>query len=297
MILDEIRAQAGRMSAAKRAVAAFIVENWRYTAFLNASQIANEAGVSESVVVRFAKDLGFSGYPQLQERIRDLVMRDLGILDLYQGAAESRNSSIAHRIQHSVEADMANFTQSVEAIDPDQAEAAARLLLGAREIAVIGLRSSLGPASVLALYLNAALGNTRHYDNAHGDVYDQLRRLDKRDVAVVIGFRHYNRETLEQAGFVHQRGVPVIGITDSPQSPLVPLSQHTFYVHTESPSFYLSQIGTMAVVNVLLLLVATLGDTDAQSRSLYEMQAIYDQHYYSTGTPKHAPTDEGNAVG
>lgn len=290
--IDEIRARSAGMSAAKRAVGDFISENWKYVAFLNAAQLAAEVGVSESVVVRFAKDLGLRGYPDLQDQIRDLVMDDMGILDLYRGTTEDRSSTIDSRIQHSLDADVSNLTRTMESLSSDAAEAAARLLLEARQIAVIGARTSRAPASVAALYLNAVLANARHVENTNSDIYDQLRGLDDRDVVLAFILRHYNRDTVAQVAYARSRGAKVITVTDSAQSPLVQDSDHVFYAHVDGPSFYLSQVAVLGIVNLLLLLVATLGDVETQGANLAELEEIYDTYYYSKPIRRRPAADE-----
>lgn len=295
-IIEDIRVRSASMSAAKRAVGEFIAQNWKYTAFLNAAQLAAEAGVSESVVVRLAKDLGFRGYPDLQEQIRDLVMDDMGILDLYRGTTEDRASSIDSRIKHSLDADVANLTRTMESMPPADAEAAARLLLDARQIAVIGARTSRAPASVAALYLNAVLANARHVENSNSDIYDQLRSLSERDVVLAFILRHYNRDTVAQVAYARSRGARVITVTDSAQSPLVQHSDHVFYVQVDGPSFYLSQVAVIGVVNLLLLLVATLGDSEVQGANLAELEQIYDTFYYSKPIRWRQPANDESAV-
>lgn len=289
--LDEIRDQLTKMSAAKRAVGDFIVHHWRYSAFLNAAQLAAESGVSESVVVRFAKDLGFRGYPELQETIRNLLMEDMGILDLYRGTTEAREFSIDRRIEHSLESDVANLTHTMRGIDPEAAEAAAKMLISARQIVIVGSRSSRAPASVATIYLNGILGNARHYDNANSEIYDQLRSLDDRDVVLAFVLRHYNRDTVSAVKFAHERGAKVVTVTDSPECPLVPYSEHSFYAQVTGPSFYVSHVATIGIVNLLLLLVATLGDSERQASNLADLEQIYDSYYYSK--PIRGRTDPG----
>lgn len=290
LTLEDIRVQSMAMSAAKRAVGTFAVENWQYTAFLNAAQLASEAGVSESVVVRFAKELGFRGYPELQEMIRNLVMQEMGILGLYKGTTD-RSSTISQRIQHSLESDIVNLTQTMNGINEADAEAAARLLCDARQIAVIGSRTSRAPASIASIYLAAVLGNTSYLDNSNSEIYDRLRSLDERDVVVAFILRHYNRTTVEEVAFARERGAKVITITDSSECPLVAYSDHMFYANVGGPSFYLSHVGTIGIVNLLLLLVATLGDADKQAENLAEMEQIYDTYYYSKPPRNRARND------
>jgi DNA-binding MurR/RpiR family transcriptional regulator len=252
--------------------------------------------VSESVVVRFAKELGFRGYPELQDMIRNLVMDDMGILDLYKGTTADRSSTIDHRIQHSLDSDIGNLTQTMQGVKAADAEAAAQLLNNARQIAVIGSRTSRAPATIAAIYLNAVLANTRHFENGNSDIYDQLRSLDERDVVLAFILRHYNRETVSEVAFARGRGAKVITITDSYDSLLVPYSDYVFYAKVSGPSFYLSHVATVGIVNLLLLLVATLGDSDKQAENLTEVERIYDAYYYSkpprNRTPKQPRNDE-----
>lgn len=296
MILDVIAAELPQMSAAKRAVGEFVLTNWRYTAFLNAAQLAAQAGVSESVVVRFTKELGLTGFPDFQERIQDLVMREMGILDLYKDSSLTQPASIDERIQQSLDSDMAILTQTMHGLSADDAVASARTIVAARSVVILATRSTRGPGAIASVYLNAVLANTTMLEDNTSEIYDQLRKLDERDVVIAFLGRYYDRNTMSQIAFAREHGVKLILITDSPAAPFSQEAEHVLCVQMQSPGFYRSHVGTVALVNLLLLLVGTLGDAEQQTANLAEMQMIYDRFYYSKplargGMPVGTPTD------
>jgi DNA-binding MurR/RpiR family transcriptional regulator len=47
---------------------------------MTALRLGDSVGVSESTVVRFAMDLGYPGYPQLQKALQDMVRNRLTTL-------------------------------------------------------------------------------------------------------------------------------------------------------------------------------------------------------------------------
>ena len=54
-------------SKGQKRIGAFILEHYDKAAFMTAAKLGETVGVSESTVVRFAAELGFEGYPQLQK--------------------------------------------------------------------------------------------------------------------------------------------------------------------------------------------------------------------------------------
>ena len=54
-----------RLSKGQKQIALFILNHYEKAAYMTASALGTEVGVSESTVVRFSAELGFSGYPEL----------------------------------------------------------------------------------------------------------------------------------------------------------------------------------------------------------------------------------------
>ena len=66
-----------RLSKGQKLIAEYILKNYDKAAFMTAAKLGVSVGVSESTVVRFAIELGFSGYPKLQKSLQELIKNKL----------------------------------------------------------------------------------------------------------------------------------------------------------------------------------------------------------------------------
>ena len=65
-LLKKIEELIPKFSKSQKLIANFILEHYEKAAYMTALKLGRTVGVSESTVVRFAIELGFEGYPQLQ---------------------------------------------------------------------------------------------------------------------------------------------------------------------------------------------------------------------------------------
>lgn len=72
-LLSKIEGCYSSMSKGHKRITDYITENYDKAAFMTAAKLGDAVGVSESTVVRFAFELGFSGYPQLQKTLQEVV--------------------------------------------------------------------------------------------------------------------------------------------------------------------------------------------------------------------------------
>ena len=136
------------LSKGQKLIAKYIIGNYDKAAYMTASALGAEVGVSESTVVRFANELGFEGYPELQSKIRDTVRVRLTSVQ----RVESTNFRIGEgEILDSILLnDAEKIKSTLDTIDRTEFAKAVDLILGARNIYIMGMRSS----AVLAEFLN-----------------------------------------------------------------------------------------------------------------------------------------------
>ena len=67
---------------------------------------------------------------------------------------------------------------------------------------------------------------------------DDLAWADERDVLIAITCKPYRREVIEAIQIARDQGVKVIGISDSPASPVIAGSCHGFVVAADTPQFF-----------------------------------------------------------
>ena len=77
MYREKIREYYDHLSRSYRKVADYIMSNYYEVAFMTAAQLAYAVGVDTTTVVRFSQRLGYNGYPELLQDVREQVKSEI----------------------------------------------------------------------------------------------------------------------------------------------------------------------------------------------------------------------------
>jgi DNA-binding MurR/RpiR family transcriptional regulator len=248
-VMTELQRNYADLTQSQKRIAEAIVENPEFVAFATVDKLAARLGIASSTIVRFAYRLGLDGYPELQERVRVLVR------SRFRGADEGSGdeSAVAHlgdsTAAASLRRDLENLRHTIADLDGVTIEKAVGLLTAAPRVFFTGGLSSRALAAYAAHTLNRLRGNVRMLstDDASADILE----MTADDVLVVVSFPPYASQTLQILEAARRRDVTIVGITDSPISPLgtvdVTLSARVSGIGPQN-----SLVAPVAVVNVLL---------------------------------------------
>ncbi|NLK34630.1 MAG: MurR/RpiR family transcriptional regulator [Gracilibacteraceae bacterium] len=242
-----------RLSKGQKIIAQYIMNNYDKAAFMTAAKLGEVVGVSESTVVRFANTIGFDGYPQLQKQLQEMVRTKLTTVQRIEMSSDySNKTSILKNI---LKSDMENIRTTMEEIDGTAFEQAVKAITEAKNIYIIGLRSSTALAEFLGFYLNFIRDNIHVVTYTIGDIFEQLFRIGKDDLVIGITFPRYSTRTLKAFEYVKSRGAKTIAITDSVLSPLCTNADYTLIGKSNMESFVDSIVAPMSVLNALIVAV------------------------------------------
>jgi len=227
------------------------------------TSVANEAGVQPSTLVRFAQAFGYSGFSDLQDVFKAHLAGAQGAPARWEAGA---NEATARLIDGFIAASTSSLTHVRDRLDLAQFEAMAETLARAEVVYIIGSKR----AFALASYVSIALANlgVRNIplDNVGSTAFELLRGATPTDAVLAVSFTPYNSITPELTASASQRGVPIVSLTDSVFSPLVPLSRAYVEVVEEAFSGFKSLSATLAVAMALVLRVEQMrGQTSAGS--------------------------------
>ncbi|MGI9859853.1 MurR/RpiR family transcriptional regulator [Moorella naiadis] len=264
-----------QLSRGKRKVAEYILNNLEEAAFAPAATIARQAEISESVVVRMAVDLGFSGYKDMQENIQLFIRKRLWVADQFRQwmANEAENADGYLRV---VEQDMQNIQATFKKIPPDILFQAVEMIVKARRIGLAGLRGALGPNIIFYVFLNELLGNVNLLTPGIGISYDILRTWNEQDLVIGSSFLMGKNFTLDILRFAKEKGCQTIAITDKPDSPLVQKADLTLSVCVDGP--FISYTAATTLFNVILYLIGKRLKNKAIA-SLEEIAKLLDEEF------------------
>jgi len=272
-VFERIQHQFGGLSGARRRLARHLIDHWDQAAFLSATQLGEAAGVSETVVIRFAGLLGYDGYPELKADLQDVVRRRLDTVMVRRLESVSRTSEPAELVRLVLEDDAENIRSILQHNTVETLVGAAEAILGAAHVYVLGMRSSAGPAQLLSVNLSQALRNAHFVTLDIGTMIDQLRTMTAEDLLVTFSFTRYSPYAEGAARFSRTIGCKHLAITDDRLSPTARLADITLLATTRSLWFGHSHSATVSLINILLSLVGRLGEARVR-RSLGELEEL-----------------------
>ncbi|MEG0126026.1 MAG: MurR/RpiR family transcriptional regulator, partial [Clostridia bacterium] len=150
-LIDRLNLRGEPLSKGHRRIAEYIASHYEKAVFMTAVALGKQCGVSESTVVRFASALGYDGYPKLQDAMRSLVRQRLTAEQRFAIASEIDSGDVLNTV---LKNDAQNIRKTMEALSQKDFEGVVRLLLGARHIYVMGLRSAAPLAQFMYHYLH-----------------------------------------------------------------------------------------------------------------------------------------------
>ena len=158
-LLTEIEERLPTFSKGQKLISNYIMENYDKAAYMTAAKLGRIVNVSESTVVRFAIELGYAGYPEFQHALQEIVRTRLTSFQ----RMEVTNNLIGDGdiLSKVLLADSDKIKHTLEEIDRTAFEAAVENIVRARNIYIIGVRSSSSLAGFLSYNLRMIFDNTR----------------------------------------------------------------------------------------------------------------------------------------
>lgn len=275
-VLQTIRAGMDSFSKGQKRIAAFILDNYDRAAFMTAAKLGETVSVSESTVVRFAAQLGYDGYPDMQKALQELIR---GRLTSIQRIQVSRDQMTGSDILGSVmQRDMNGIHDVIERLDRVEFDRVVDKLLHAKHIYILGVRSSSFLAGYLNFYLHLIFKNvTLVQSSAAGEIYEQLVHIGPGDVLVSISFPRYSKMAIHAVEFARCRGGDVVAVTDSPMSPMYKMASASLLASSDMISFVDSMVAPMSLLNALILAVGQQR-RDELSATLAEMEQVWSKY-------------------
>lgn len=278
-IITRINEKFPHMSKGHKAIAAFILEHYDQAAFMTAARLGRQLHVSESTVVRFASGIGYSGYPEMQAELAARVTSRLNAVERVGVKYAGRSQSEV--IESVLASDMDNIRATTESLDAAAFDAAVDILLEAKTVYVIGIRSCAPLAEFLSFYLNMVRGGILLLKTTSlSEVFEQMLRIGREDAVIGIGFPRYSMRTLKALEFANDRNAKVITITDSVHSPMCLYSSCNLFAASDMVSIVDSLVAPLSVINALVVALC-LKQPQTVRESLESLEGVWNNYQVS----------------
>lgn len=275
-VLSAIRNGMSGFSKGQKRIAAYILDAYDKAAFMTANKLGSTTQVSESTVVRFAAELGYKGYPEMQKALQEIVRTRLTRVQRIEVAEDQwENQDIVSTV---LQSDINSLQMTNEALDRKALDAAVDAILNARNVYISGARSSATISSYLNFYLRTMLDKARLVTSSSStEMIEQLMHAGPEDVVIGISLPRYSRHTVNSMQFAKECGCTCIAITDNQQAPLARMADHVLIAKSDMVSIVDSLVAPMSVVNVLVVALSRKLDKKL-SQSMEELEKVWKKY-------------------
>lgn len=274
-LMRMIQVKFPRLSKGQKLIAEYILKHYDKAAFMTAAKLGSSVGVSESTVVRFANELGYAGYPELQKALQELIKNKLTTVQRIELSNDFISQDTA--LKGVLKSDIENIRATLEKINYSAFENSVKSIMKAKKIYIVGLRSSTALADFLGFYLNLILDNVKIVSYGMSDIFEQMLSLSEDDCVIGIGFPRYAMRTVEVLTFAKSRNADVIAITDSVLSPLAARADYALIAESNMASFVDSLVAPLSVINALIIAVG-LREKDEISKKFNDLEGIWQEY-------------------
>ena len=275
-VLQLIQSNMPTFSKGQKRIAAFIQESYDKAAFMTASKLGKTVNVSESTVVRFAAELGYDGYPAMQKALQEMIRNKLTSIQRIEVANDRYGD---HDVLSMVmQSDIEKIRLTLEEASRSDFSGAVDVIVEAKRIYILGVRSSVAVSSLLGFYFNLIFDNVvQVHSNSASEMFEQLLRVGEGDVVIGVSFPRYSRRTVQAMQFAQNRKAKVIAITDSAASPLAATATHTLLAKSDMASFVDSLVAPLSLVNALIVAVSRKKKEDL-AHTFETLEEIWDEY-------------------
>lgn len=275
-LIHSITQQMTGFSKGQKLIAQYILAHYDKAAFMTAAKLGTTVGVSESTVVRFASELGFEGYPQLQRSLQELIRNRLTSVQRMEVTSDQLGEdNVLHKV---LNLDIEKIRRTMEKISVEDFEKAVDTIVSAKNIYILGVRSASALSGFMSFYFNQIFDSVRLVNTTStSEMFEQIMRIKQDDVFIGITFPRYSKRTVNAAAFAKQNSAKVIAITDSEASPIAEVADHLLLARSDMASFVDSLVAPLSMINALIVAIG-LRKKDEISVTYERLEKIWDEY-------------------
>lgn len=216
-----------------RKLADFLLNNPEQASHLSSQKLAQQTGVSQSAVVKFAQKLGYKGFPALKQALSEIVMAPEQAVTLHNQILSTDSlKTVGEKL---LAEKTAALRATLDINNEQRLTEALEMLRSARRVILTGL----GASGLVAKDLAYKLLNIGVMAVSEADMHAQLavvQGLDARDLLLAISFSGERREINLAAEEAQRCGAKVLALTSFTPNSLQQRADHCLYTISEEPA-------------------------------------------------------------
>ena len=267
-VLDRLTEEWDALTPEAQKAARYVLENPNDVGVSTVREIAEAAKVKPNTFVRMARQVGFEGYEDFRAPFRDAIRQGtVSFPDRARWLQEIRKSGdLGGLYADMAEAAIRNVEDTFAGIDAEAMKVAAEAIWASRQVFTLGVGVNNANARNFTYLASTGMTQFHAIPRPGSTAVDDLAWADKRDVLIAMSMRPYRTEVIAALEVAREQGMTIIGLSDSPASPIIRAADHGFVVAVDTPQFFPSSVSAIALLETLLSFVIAVASEEIIER-------------------------------
>ena len=216
----------------------------------SSARLANAAGVSESTVIRFVKNIGYESFSEFKNAISHSIQSQMKQEEkIVVPTSGVMRSNVYKR---TLATDIANIKHTLNHIDAHTFSDLVKMLIKPKRKFIVAFGNDVLPAKLL--YDNfVTMFDDVTLITSSDDYFAKLLSLASADQVIIFSISDKSRELQGLAQYIKSKRTQIVIIANHASSPLAEYADYLLEARSESPSFIDSYASTTGIVNALTL--------------------------------------------
>jgi len=215
-----------------RILGRYIIQNPRKVVFMTTKELSEACGVSEATVVRFVGQLGYGGYGEFLQALRDVLDSELSLPDRVDlPGMQGAGADLLHRV---VSEEMNNLRHFYETADMEVLDRIVECVMKSEAVYVIGSRISYTFAYYLGWSLTKVRKGIRILKGSDSAAIDWLTNAPDRSLVILIAISRYPNELIKLGKLARRLGHTLLVIADNTLCPVIPFANLALSIPSKS---------------------------------------------------------------
>jgi DNA-binding MurR/RpiR family transcriptional regulator len=286
-VINNIMSQLDALTPKGRILGNYILQHPRKAVFMTTKELAETTQVSEATVVRFVGQLGYEGYADFLQALRDHVDTGMSLPDRVELSGMA--GPVDDRFHRIVLEEMNNLRRLYQQIDVKTLSAFVDQIQANPSVCVVGSRISYTFAYYLGWSLTKVRKGITLIKGSDSAAIDWLNNAPAGSLVILFTISRYPNELIKLGKAARRLGHTLLLITDSSLCPLIPFAHD----HLVAPTQSIPLVGYATAISCIVdYLVQELAGRDGEELKTHqekleqiyrENDILFDMHTTSLG--------------
>jgi len=249
-VINDISNKLDSLTPKAQTLGTYIMQNPSKAVFMTTKELAETCGISEATVVRFVSTLGYKGYSDFQEALKDFVNTGLSLPE--RAAIKGIKEPGVDRLHRGILEELNNLKYLYENINVETMNEFVDLLDKSHTVYVVGSRLSYTFAYYLGWSLTKIRKGVHILKGSDSTSMDMLTNAHPNSLVILMAASRYPNELIKLSKMIRRSSHTLLTMTDSNISPVMQFADLSLVVPARSIPFIGNVSGMLAVIQFIV---------------------------------------------